>query len=81
MRQKSGTGKAPAERVRTLATTPPIPYRQQNGGDYLIPTMQLRPGLGHPGAEGFKLHVKSDDAEVKELRPSRRYAAGIGTAS
>ena len=47
-------------RMRTLATTPPIPYRQQNGGEYLIPTMQLRPGLGDPGAEGFKLHVESE---------------------
>src|SRR3954469_21660587 len=46
------------ERMRTLATTPAIPYRQQNGGDYLIPTMQLRPDLGAPGAEGFKLHMK-----------------------
>ena len=45
-------------RMRTLATTPPIPYRRQNGGDYLIPTMQLRAELGDPGAEGFKLHVK-----------------------
>lgn len=43
--------------------------------------MQLRSGLGDPGAEGFKLHVKSDGAEEKELKPSRRYAAGIGTAS
>src|SRR3954467_5324539 len=33
------------ERMRTLETTRPIPYRKQNGGDYHIPTMQLRPGL------------------------------------
>lgn len=45
------------ERMRTLATTPPIPYRQQNGGDYLIPSMQLRPGLGDPKAGGFALHL------------------------
>lgn len=45
------------ERMRTLATTAPIPYRMQNGGDYLIPSMQLRPGLGEPGASGFALHV------------------------
>lgn len=50
------------ERMRTLATTPPIPYRQQNGGDYLIPSMTLRPGLGDPGATGFSLHVKGADA-------------------
>ena len=49
-------------RMRTLATTPPIPYRRQNGGDYLIPGMQLRPGLGDPGASGFALHRKEPRA-------------------
>ncbi|NEV79008.1 NAD(P)H-dependent oxidoreductase [Rhodopseudomonas sp. BR0C11] len=49
------------ERMRTLAETPPIPYRRQNGGDYLIPTMELRPELGVPGAEGFAVHL-SDGA-------------------
>lgn len=42
--------------MRTLATTAPIPYRRQNGGDYLIPSMQLRPELGEPKARGFALH-------------------------
>jgi NAD(P)H dehydrogenase (quinone) len=45
-------------RMRTLETTSPIPYRRQNGGDYLIPTMQLRAELGNPGASGFALHLK-----------------------
>ncbi|PST18778.1 flavodoxin family protein [Mesorhizobium plurifarium] len=45
------------ERMRTIGTTSPIPYRQQNGGDYLIPSMQLRPGLGDPAALGFALHL------------------------
>ncbi len=49
------------ERMRTLATTRPLPYRQQNGGDYLIPSMRLRDGLGAPGATGFALHL--DGAE------------------
>jgi NAD(P)H dehydrogenase (quinone) len=48
------------ERMRTLFTTQPIPYRRQNSGDYLIPSMQLRPDLGNPGAKGFALHLKSD---------------------
>ena len=47
------------ERMRTLATVPPIPYRRQNGGDYLIPTMQLRPGLGDPAATGPALHIET----------------------
>jgi NAD(P)H dehydrogenase (quinone) len=45
------------ERMRSFATTKPIAYRQQNGGDYLIPSMQLRPELGDPDAAGFALHV------------------------
>lgn len=45
------------ERMRTIGTVSPIPYRQQNGGDYLIPSMQLRPGLGDPAASGFALHL------------------------
>ncbi|MCA1552471.1 NAD(P)H-dependent oxidoreductase [Bradyrhizobium sp. BRP19] len=47
------------ERMRTLATTLPIPYRRQNGGDYVIPSMQLRAGLESPGARGFALHLDS----------------------
>jgi NAD(P)H dehydrogenase (quinone) len=50
------------ERMRTLWTTSPIPYRRQNGGDYAIPTMQLRPELGLSDARGFELHVHTDRA-------------------
>ncbi len=50
------------ERMRTLTTTPPIPYRRQNGGDYLIPSLELRPDLGDPGATGFMLHLNDADA-------------------
>ncbi|MGX1167824.1 NAD(P)H dehydrogenase (quinone) [Bradyrhizobium sp. USDA 372] len=49
------------ERMRTLATTSPIPYRRQNGGDYVIPSMQLRAGLESPGARGFALHLDRPD--------------------
>lgn len=44
-------------RMRDLALTKPIAYRQQNGGDYEIPSMQLRAGLEKRGALGFSLHV------------------------
>ncbi|MGU3469440.1 flavodoxin family protein, partial [Methylobacterium sp. C33D] len=44
------------ERLAALATTPPIPFRQQNGGGYRIPSMELRPGLEAPGARGFAPH-------------------------
>jgi NAD(P)H dehydrogenase (quinone) len=56
--------------MRTLATTSPIPYRRQNGGDYLIPSMQLRPNLGDPGATGFALHVNSANLG-QERHPQR----------
>ena len=49
------------DRMRTLATAAPIPYRRQNGGDYLIPTMQLRPGLGTHQETGFSLHLDEVD--------------------
>lgn len=45
------------ERIRSLATAAPIPFRRQNGGDYHIPRLELCPGLGAPGASGFGLHV------------------------
>jgi NAD(P)H dehydrogenase (quinone) len=60
------------ERMQALATTRPIPYRQQNSGDYLIPSMRLRPELGHSGAEGFKLHVKCQDPQRRLQAKSRR---------
>jgi NAD(P)H dehydrogenase (quinone) len=46
------------ERMRTLETTPPIPYRRQNGGDYHIPSMERRPGLEAADTAGFSLHLK-----------------------
>lgn len=45
------------KRLDTLATTAPIAYRQQNGGDYDIPAMTLRADLA-PGDEGFRVHVE-----------------------
>ena len=46
------------ERMRTLESTSPIPYRRQNFGDYLIPSMELRPDLGARDARGFTLHTE-----------------------
>jgi len=53
------------ERMRTLFTIRPIPYRQQNFGDYLIPSMQLHPGLGNRGATGFRLHLKNEGGAIE----------------
>jgi len=50
------------ERMRALASTRPLSYRRQNGGDYLIPSMQLRSELGASGATGFALHLNEAEA-------------------
>lgn len=54
------------ERMRMLETTRPIPYRPQNGGDYLIPSLQLRPGLGDSGVTGFAHHLDSAGRRLDE---------------
>ncbi|MGU3362776.1 NAD(P)H-dependent oxidoreductase [Methylobacterium sp. M6A4_1b] len=46
------------ERMRTLFTTAPIPYRRQNDSDYEIPAMTLRDELA-PGETGFGVHRAS----------------------
>jgi len=43
-------------RLDALWTTPPIAFRRQNAGDYLIPALTLRPELA-PGQSGFGIHV------------------------
>lgn len=44
-------------RLDTLATTPPIPFRRQNHGDYDIPAMTLKSEIA-PGVVGFKAHLE-----------------------
>lgn len=44
------------ERLDTLSTTTPIPYRMQNGGDYEIPSMELKPALS-AGQHGLDMHL------------------------
>jgi NAD(P)H dehydrogenase (quinone) len=43
-------------RMRTLFSTASIPFRRQNGGDYAIPSMALRPDLA-PHRTGFAAHL------------------------
>lgn len=45
------------ERLDSLQTTPPIPFRQQNGGDYDIPALTLREKI-NPQASGFAAHLE-----------------------
>ncbi|TRV81081.1 NAD(P)H-dependent oxidoreductase [Streptomyces sp. 130] len=49
--------KAWQERLLTLESTAPIPYRRQNFGDYEIPSLHLKEGLEAVGRSGFALHL------------------------
>ena len=45
------------ERLDSLQTTAPIPFRRQNGGDYDIPALTLREEIA-PQASGFASHIE-----------------------
>ncbi|MGN7124854.1 NAD(P)H-dependent oxidoreductase [Methylorubrum thiocyanatum] len=59
-------------RMRTLFETPPIPFRPQNGGDYAIPSMELRPERVEPGLTGFAAHIGRPDDGVRQVGRSGR---------
>jgi NAD(P)H dehydrogenase (quinone) len=46
------------KRLDALWTTPPLRFRRQNAGDYLIPELTLREELA-PGKSGFAVHTES----------------------
>ncbi len=51
--------KAWEQRLLTLESTDPVPFRRQNFGDYEIPpSLHLKEGLEPAGRSGFGLHVK-----------------------
>jgi NAD(P)H dehydrogenase (quinone) len=45
------------QRLDTLESTTPIPYRRQNAGDYEIPALTLRPDIAE-GQTGFAAHLE-----------------------
>ncbi|WP_278809628.1 NAD(P)H-dependent oxidoreductase [Obesumbacterium proteus] len=45
------------QRLDTLWSTMPIAFRQQNGGDYTIPELTLKPDIA-PELTGFAAHIK-----------------------
>ncbi|CAJ0856839.1 NAD(P)H-dependent oxidoreductase [Ralstonia flatus] len=55
------TTRALGERLDTLFTTAPIPFRRQNAGDYEIPALTLRAGIA-PGKSGFAAHLAETPA-------------------
>lgn len=44
-------------RLKKINDIEPISYRKQNGGDYTVPELKLRPELGKSNVSGFSLHV------------------------
>ncbi len=44
------------QRLDTLATATPLPFRRQNDGSYEIPALSLKPDVA-PGIEGFAAHL------------------------
>lgn len=51
-------------RMRSLFVTPPIPFRRQNGGDYEIPSLDLRPHVD-PLRSGFAVHLNGVRQDVR----------------
>lgn len=47
------------QRLDNLETTAPLPFRRQNGGDYAIPALTLRPEIAL-GQQGFAIHQIRD---------------------
>ncbi|KAJ9142406.1 NAD(P)H dehydrogenase (Quinone) [Pleurostoma richardsiae] len=63
----SATADELRQRLRGLSTAEPIAYRRQNGGDYDIPTMILKPGLEEASVAGFSIHTRvPNDTAVSE---------------
>jgi NAD(P)H dehydrogenase (quinone) len=58
------------ERLLTIESTEPIPFRMQNAGEYEIPSLVLKEHVETDGAGGFGLHVENN-----------RGAVGSGTAA
>ncbi len=48
-----------AQRLDTLWQTPPLAFRRQNGGDYTIPALTLRPEIA-PDASGLGIHLQPE---------------------
>ncbi|ROR35674.1 NAD(P)H-dependent oxidoreductase [Kitasatospora cineracea] len=57
--QYSAVAAAWEQRLLTLGTTEPIPFRRQNFGDYEIPALHLKEGLEPAGRTGFGLHTRA----------------------
>lgn len=58
------TAAALKHRMRSLFETSAIPFRRQNGGDYAIPSMELRPEAVRSDLIGFAVHLETSNESV-----------------
>ncbi|MGC1549281.1 MAG: hypothetical protein WA777_12200, partial [Rhodanobacter sp.] len=72
------TAAALGERLDDAMHTTPIAYRSQNHGDYNIPALTLKTGLGS-GRTGFALH--QDDGIESDIAPGNNAARHHITAA
>lgn len=54
----SATADELRQRLRELSTMEPIPFRPQNGGEYELPTLILKPDLEAASESGFSVHIR-----------------------
>ena len=59
------------QRLDTLWTTAPIPFRKQNAGEYFIPALTLRPEL-EAGKSGFAIHVDQRSRSPRDSQNTTR---------
>lgn len=52
-------------RIREIECTKPIPYRNQNGGEYNIPALTLKEEHGGSLPSGFGLHARTEEETLK----------------
>ena len=65
------TANALRNRLRTLLTASAISFRYESGGDYVIPSMQLRPEIAPPELTGFVAHVRLPRSAIGQPTPSQ----------
>lgn len=61
------------QRLRELPTTEPIPFRPQNGGEYEVPTLVLKPELEAASQSGFSIHTRPPK-DAQDSKRSDQYA-------
>lgn len=61
------------QRLRELTTTEPIAFRPQNGGEYELPNLTLKPEVETASQSGFSVHVRPFE-DAQDSKKSDQYA-------